>query len=81
MIHRPFEPRMELWPLGRFLEYARNRRKNEGAVDRMCDSIREFGFKIPVLARSRGELVDGHFASSGRPLILHSPRGTQLSGN
>ena len=60
MIHRPFEPRMELWPLGRFLEYARNPRKNEGAVDRMCDSIREFGFKIPVLARSGGELVDGH---------------------
>ena len=23
MIHRPFEPRIELWPLGRFLEYAR----------------------------------------------------------
>ena len=60
MIHRPFESRMELWPLGRFLEYARNPRKNEGAIDRMCDSIREFGFKIPVLARSGGELVDGH---------------------
>jgi DNA modification methylase len=26
----------------------------------MCDSIREFGFKIPVLARSDGEVVDGH---------------------
>ena len=26
----------------------------------MCDSFREFGFKIPVLARSGGELVDGH---------------------
>ena len=60
MIHRPLEPRMELWPLGRFLEYARNPRKNDSAVDRMCDSIREFGFKIPVLARSGGELVDGH---------------------
>jgi ParB-like chromosome segregation protein Spo0J len=30
------------------------------AVDRMCSSIREFGFKIPVLARSDGEVVDGH---------------------
>jgi hypothetical protein len=29
-------------------------------VDRMCGSIREFGFKIPVLARSDGEVVDGH---------------------
>ena len=26
----------------------------------MCSSIREFGFKIPVLARSDGTLVDGH---------------------
>src|SRR5262249_14805937 len=29
-------------------------------VDQMCASIREFGFKIPVLARSNGEVVDGH---------------------
>ena len=34
--------------------------KNSGVVDRMCSSIREFGFKIPVLARSDGEVVDGH---------------------
>src|SRR5262245_52348202 len=26
----------------------------------MVTSIREFGFKIPVLARSSGEVVDGH---------------------
>jgi len=26
----------------------------------MCNSIREFGFKIPVLARSDGEVVDRH---------------------
>ena len=26
----------------------------------MCASIREFRFKIPVLARSNGEVVDGH---------------------
>src|SRR6202453_184913 len=26
----------------------------------MCGSIREFGFKCPVLARSDGEVVDGH---------------------
>jgi ParB-like chromosome segregation protein Spo0J len=26
----------------------------------MCSSIREFGFKVPVLARSNGEVVDGH---------------------
>src|SRR5258706_4276787 len=26
----------------------------------MCASIREFGFKIPCLVRSDGEIVDGH---------------------
>src|SRR5579863_2875615 len=26
----------------------------------MCDSIRQFGFKIPCLVRSDGEIVDGH---------------------
>jgi hypothetical protein len=28
----------------------------------MCSSIREFGFKIPVLARSDGTVVDGHLS-------------------
>ena len=51
---------IELWPIDRLVFYARNPRKNDAAVDRMCGSIREFGFKIPVLARSDGEVVDGH---------------------
>ena len=51
---------IETWPVSRLVEYERNPRRNDGAVDRMCDSIREFGFKIPVLARSSGEVVDGH---------------------
>jgi hypothetical protein len=49
-----------LWPIERLVEYPRNPRKNDGAVDRMCSSIREFGFKIPCLVRSDGEVVDGH---------------------
>ena len=51
---------IEHWPIERLREYPRNPRKNDAAVDRMCASIREFGFKIPVLARSDGEVVDGH---------------------
>jgi len=51
---------IELWPIERLVEYPRNPRKNDSAVDRMCDSIREFGFKIPCLVRSDGEVVDGH---------------------
>jgi DNA modification methylase len=52
--------RMETWPIGRLITYARNPRKNDQVVDRMCASIREFGFKIPCLVRSNGEVVDGH---------------------
>src|SRR5215471_10316546 len=48
------------WPIDKLVFYARNPRKNDAAVDRMCGSIREFGFKIPVLACSSGEVVDGH---------------------
>ncbi len=51
---------IEVWHIERFVFYARNPRKNDSAVDRMCSSIREFGLKIPVLARSDGTVVDGH---------------------
>jgi ParB-like chromosome segregation protein Spo0J len=52
--------KIEIWAVDKLVLYARNPRKNDAAVDRMCASIREFGFKIPVLARSDGEVVDGH---------------------
>ena len=51
---------VEIWPIDRLREYPRNPRKNDEAVERMCASIQEFGFKIPVLARGEGEIVDGH---------------------
>jgi ParB-like chromosome segregation protein Spo0J len=51
---------IQIWSIDNLIFYARNPRKNDAAVDRMCSSIREFGFKVPVLARSDGEVVDGH---------------------
>jgi ParB-like chromosome segregation protein Spo0J len=51
---------IQIWPIDRLVFYTRNPRKNDAAVDRMCSSTREFGFKIPVLARSDGEVADGH---------------------
>jgi len=58
--HHAIAHHVEQWPIDKLIFYARNPRKNDSAVDRMCSSIREFGFKIPVLARSDGEVVDGH---------------------
>ena len=51
---------LEHWPIDRLIDYARNPRKNDHAVAQMAAVITEFGFRIPVVARSTGELVDGH---------------------
>ncbi|MGB9455627.1 MAG: DNA modification methylase [Bryobacteraceae bacterium] len=51
---------IETWRIDRLIPYVRNPRKNDQAVERMCASIREFGFKIPCLVRSDGEVIDGH---------------------
>src|SRR4051794_25588928 len=51
---------IQTWSIDKLVFYSRNPRKNDSAVDRMCGSIREFGFKVPVLARSDGEVIDGH---------------------
>jgi len=52
--------KIELWPTSRLIPYARNPRKNDHAVDQMAGAIIEFGFRIPIIARSTGEVVDGH---------------------
>lgn len=50
----------ETWPIDRLIEYARNPRKNDHAVDQVAAAIREFGFRVPVVAKSDGTVVDGH---------------------
>lgn len=56
----PTELTCEEWPIERLIEYARNPRKNDHVVDKMAAAIVEFGFRIPIVARSTGEVVDGH---------------------
>ena len=51
---------LEQWPLSRLIAYARNPRKNDHAVEQMAGVIREFGFRIPIIAMSTGDVVDGH---------------------
>ncbi len=51
---------VEMWPVERLVPYARNPRKNDEQVERMAASIREFGFRIPVVAKSDGNVIDGH---------------------
>ncbi len=54
------EQQLEHWPLERLIDYIRNPRKNEHAVDRVAAAIHEFGFRVPVVAKSDGTVVDGH---------------------
>ncbi|WP_341814299.1 DNA modification methylase [Wolbachia endosymbiont (group A) of Machimus atricapillus] len=48
------------YPIENLVEYDRNPRKNDDVVNRMCASIWEFGFRIPIVAKSDGTVVDGH---------------------
>jgi len=41
---------IEMWPIGRPIEYARNARKiTQAAVDKVAASIQEFGFRQPMV--------------------------------
>jgi DNA modification methylase len=48
---------IEHWPTEKLIDYAS---KNDHAVEQRAAVITEFGFRIPVVAKSSGELVDGH---------------------
>lgn len=54
------ELKVETWSIDRLIPYARNPRVNDHAVPKMASLIKEFGFKVPIVARSDGTVVDGH---------------------
>lgn len=54
------EMQIEYWDIDKLIPYARNPRKNDDAVPKMAGLIKEFGFKVPVVIRSDGEVIDGH---------------------
>lgn len=42
------------------IPYENNPRNNDGAVDYVANSIKEFGFKVPIVVNSDGVIVAGH---------------------
>lgn len=46
--------------IGEIRPYENNPRKNDGAVDAVAASIREFGWKVPVVIDKDGVIVAGH---------------------
>lgn len=52
--------RIEYWPVERLRPNETALRRNDAAVPRMVEALRAFGFRIPLLVRADGEIVDGH---------------------
>ncbi|MCU0081865.1 DNA modification methylase [Streptococcus danieliae] len=46
--------------LGEIRPYPGNPRINDEAVDPVAESIREFGFKVPIVIDRTGEIINGH---------------------
>lgn len=47
-------------PLEWLTPYDNNPRNNDEAVEPVANSISEFGFKVPIVATSDGEIINGH---------------------
>lgn len=41
-------------------EYENNPRHNDGAVDGVAESIKQFGFKVPIVIDTDGVIIAGH---------------------
>src|SRR5688500_17306095 len=51
---------VETWPVDRVRPYEHNPRINDGAVDAVMASIREFGFRQPIVVDPDGVIIVGH---------------------
>ncbi|NER38973.1 MAG: ParB N-terminal domain-containing protein [Oscillatoria sp. SIO1A7] len=63
------ELEIQYWPLQKLIPYARNPRVNDDAVPKIASAIKEFGFKVPIIVRSDGEVVDGHLRIKAANLL------------
>lgn len=50
----------ETWDIEKLIPYDRNPRVNDHAVDKIASAIKEYGFRVPIVAKSDGLIVDGH---------------------
>jgi ParB-like chromosome segregation protein Spo0J len=52
--------KIELWPIEKLTPYDNNPRKNDGAVNAVAKSIKDYGFKNPVIVDEHGVILAGH---------------------
>ena len=52
---------IERWPIDRPIPYAKNPRKiPQSAIDKVAASIKEFGWRQPIVVDANGVIVVGH---------------------
>lgn len=51
---------VEMWPIDRLIPYARNPRKNDASVDAVAASIKEYGFRQPIVVDEQRVIIVGH---------------------
>lgn len=52
--------KIEPWDIDRIKPYEKNPRRNDKAVEAVANSIREFGFRQPIVVDAAGVIVVGH---------------------
>lgn len=52
--------KVENWDISKVKPYAKNPRKNDGAVEATANSIKEFGWQQPIVVDSDGVVIVGH---------------------
>ena len=60
---------IESWPLAHIIPSENHPRKNNHAVGKMAEAIANFGFRVPLLVRSSGDLVDGDLRYKAAKLL------------
>jgi hypothetical protein len=52
--------KIEQWKLTEITPYENNPRQNDAAVDAVAASIKEFGFRQPIVVDTKGVIICGH---------------------
>ena len=52
--------KIEMWPVEKLRPYVNNPRKNDKAVKKVAESIRMFGFNVPITVDKDGVIATGH---------------------
>ena len=63
--------------ISELIPYENNPRNNDNAVDAVAASIKEFGFKVPIVIDKDGVIVAGHKSGSGKMDIKRQRKGNQ----